>query len=173
MTEGGRWGCGIITNINCVSNELLEPELLSADVNLLSSPALQWVRSRFLCVALSPFPPFSTHAAVPHYPCPPPPPLRYCKVNNVTRSWIAAEYHYQRVISRAGSVCLHKIRYCKTDVRRILARHYGRFEEKYLRYMPVLCQCCYLENYVLLKRLRLFFYYIRAARDERFLTHFN
>lgn len=68
-TKGDGWGCGIITNINCVSNELLEPELLSADVNLLSSPALQWVRSRFLSgVALSPFLPFSVRAVLPRRP---------------------------------------------------------------------------------------------------------
>ena len=38
-------------------------------------------------------------------------PRLYCKVNNVTRSWIAAEYHYQRVISRTRIVCFHKVRW--------------------------------------------------------------
>lgn len=79
-TKGGRWGCGIITNINCVSNELLEPELLSADVNLLSSPALQWVRSRFLRAALSPFLPFSVRVVLPR----PPPRLPLSRIAKLT-----------------------------------------------------------------------------------------
>lgn len=77
------------------------------------------------------------------------PSLPYCKVNNVTRSWIAAEYHYQRVISRAGSSYLHKIRYYKTDARRILARHYRRFEERSLQCTRTVFRRC-LENYALL-----------------------
>lgn len=124
-----RWGCGIITNINCVSNELLEPGAAECRCQPIIIPYVTMEYLAF-CVLLYPSLPSPPRLPAPpslpstlfplpsclsfSYPIPLLPPLLlsflfrphrltvspqlYCKVNNVTRSWIAAEYHYQRVI---------------------------------------------------------------------------
>lgn len=143
-------GCGIITNINCVSNELLEPELLSADVNLLSSPALQWTRSRFPSARLASSPSSQPRAppavirprcsasplssSLPRSPPPSRPPALptpstplYRKVNNVTRSLNSRGVSLSTCHQQGGvRLRRRKVRYCETDAReaRSRERHY-------------------------------------------------